>query len=185
MKKLVFALVVAYAAVTAQAASYSWRCVVDGVYLPGQDTDYYSGTAYLIDAAINGQSDFLAAIRNGGDITGYQIATATLAGDDGFQPVPFTYDGQAGGSTWNGYMAVLTTINKEDVLFISDLTDLIQTPSDQSMATISIKDPSSASATAVQNGDFNGSGWYSVPEPTSGLLVLMGLAGLMLRRKRA
>ena len=30
-----------------------------------------------------------------------------------------------------------------------------------------------------------GSGWAPVPEPTSGLLMLVGLAGLALRRKRA
>ena len=29
------------------------------------------------------------------------------------------------------------------------------------------------------------SGWQSVPEPTSGLLMLLGMAGLALRRKRA
>ena len=33
--------------------------------------------------------------------------------------------------------------------------------------------------------DFSGAGWYAVPEPTSGLLMLVGLAGLALCRKRA
>ena len=37
---------------------------------------------------------------------------------------------------------------------------------------------------------FSGAGWYSaaaapVPEPTSGLLMLLGMAGLALKRKRA
>ena len=36
----------------------------------------------------------------------------------------------------------------------------------------------------------NGAGWYGaasapVPEPTSGLLMLLGMAGLALKRKRA
>ena len=30
-----------------------------------------------------------------------------------------------------------------------------------------------------------GNGWYAVPEPTSGLLMLLGMAGLALRRRRA
>ena len=34
-------------------------------------------------------------------------------------------------------------------------------------------------------GTFSASGWQSVPEPTSGLLMLLGVAGLALRRKRA
>ena len=36
---------------------------------------------------------------------------------------------------------------------------------------------------------YTGAGWYSqasaVPEPTSGLLMLLGMAGLALRRRRA
>ena len=34
---------------------------------------------------------------------------------------------------------------------------------------------------------YSGAGWYSasVPEPTSGLLLLLGMAGLALKRKRA
>ena len=34
-------------------------------------------------------------------------------------------------------------------------------------------------------GTFNAAGWQVVPEPTSGLLMLLGMAGLALRRKRA
>lgn len=50
-----------------------------------------------------------------------------------------------------------------------------------------------AQATAVPTLGFgnmasatqNASNWQSVPEPTSGLLVLLGMAGLALKRKRA
>ena len=34
-------------------------------------------------------------------------------------------------------------------------------------------------------GSASGGGWQSVPEPTSGLLMLLGMAGLALRRRRA
>ena len=34
-------------------------------------------------------------------------------------------------------------------------------------------------------GNFSGATWQSVPEPTSGLLMLLGMAGLALRRRRA
>lgn len=39
-------------------------------------------------------------------------------------------------------------------------------------------------ADASATFEANGAGWYAVPEPTSGLLLLIGLAGLALRRKR-
>ena len=32
---------------------------------------------------------------------------------------------------------------------------------------------------------YSAPGWYNVPEPTSGLLMLLGMAGLALKRKRA
>ena len=35
------------------------------------------------------------------------------------------------------------------------------------------------------SGNFSGAAWQSVPEPTSGLLMLLGMAGLALRRRRA
>lgn len=36
-----------------------------------------------------------------------------------------------------------------------------------------------------QQAATQGSGWTAVPEPTSGLLMLLGMAGLALRRRRA
>jgi hypothetical protein len=51
------------------------------------------------------------------------------------------------------------------------------------------------SKNAVSDGAYNGAGWYSlpsggddpvtpaIPEPTTGLLLLIGAAGLALRRK--
>ena len=43
-----------------------------------------------------------------------------------------------------------------------------------------VTDPSTASVDFMASGS-----WSSVPEPTSGLLLLLGVAGLALRRRRA
>lgn len=48
----------------------------------------------------------------------------------------------------------------------------------------SSKDYAEALPTQASAG-YSGAGWYNVPEPTSGLLLLLGMAGLALKRKRA
>ena len=188
MKKLIFAFAIACTAIAAQSASYEWKCVEDGVYLPGQSENYFSGTAYLINGTKTSQTTLLEAFSGAGfNIADYQISTGTLNDWHGAALTSFEYDGQVGGSIWNAYMAVINGDN----IFISSLTADITAPADLATETISIKDPSSASSAALKTeySGFEGSGWYAatqpVPEPTSGLLVLMGLAGLMLRRKRA
>ena len=59
----------------------------------------------------------------------------------------------------------------------------------QSVGTASIAFGNQASASKSVFGDatFASPGWYTtaVPEPTSGLLLLLGMAGLALKRKRA
>ena len=42
-----------------------------------------------------------------------------------------------------------------------------------------------AGAGNMQSATQNASNWAAVPEPTSGLLMLIGIAGLALRRRRA
>ena len=74
----------------------------------------------------------------------------------------------------------------DDYVFISDTANKqIQTSKDTALATTTM-----AAQSAKFQGDaskgFTAGGWYSasVPEPTSGLLMLLGVAGLALRRGR-
>ena len=71
-------------------------------------------------------------------------------------------------------------------LFISDLSNLVVTPSDVSPSDISWVSQATASGKSYDlSGGYQGAGWYTaVPEPTSGLLLL-GVAGLAFRRRRA
>ena len=82
-------------------------------------------------------------------------------------------------------MIVTTKIGDDDYLFISDsLTKARQADGKNVKVTFNLLDDSKAAAMQASGG-YAGAGWYAVPEPTSGLLMLLGMAGLALKRKRA
>ena len=85
--------------------------------------------------------------------------------------VNFSNDALVAGESYNFYF-VLTDGSKE-------FTSTTKTVAAQATSTQSISFGNMASATQ------NASNWAAVPEPTSGLLMLLGVAGLALKRKRA
>jgi len=82
------------------------------------------------------------------------------------------------------------------VVFDSNLGDggalyfseqITKTLSGTGYVTYSFDSESSLSAVSANMTGFSASsgGWVAVPEPTSGLLMLLGMAGLALRRRHA
>ena len=186
MKKLMIALAAVAMAATSQAALYNWKAVAGYVYDAGQATTKADGTAYLFNAGTVSQQALLTAILGGTDISSLSyVSTGAMSGGRVQPTADFTYNGVAGGSTWDAYMAVV----KGDAVYISALKTGIVAPADQSATAIAISSNTTASQAALKTSDtFSGAGWYAAtpaPEPTSGLLLLLGVAGLALRRKRA
>ena len=188
MKKLIVMLGAVAMAACVQAAAYVWTNPygLNAYDSPGDSGPFYSGTVYLMNNATVSQTAFISAVLGGSD---YQAAFNTQIGsafksaavDTG---ASFTDSSLAAGSQASFYVVALDTVNNG--VYVSELTDVTVTD----IGSVSLEfyhDAAYANgAFADTQTSFAGAGWYTaVPEPTSGLLMLVGLAGLALRRRRA
>ena len=176
MKKLMIILGVALTCSVASAAQVLWSASEtfadsDGVAF----TDSRNIAAYLFDAAYVTQSDLFTSWKGGAaDVSGAKVTSTWY---DAYELDVTAEIGDSGAKSL--FWAV---INGDD-LFISSTID-------QSISAIGTTpfNWSDESANKFANASaFSSAGWYtqSVPEPTSGLLMLLGMAGLALRRRRA
>jgi hypothetical protein len=177
MKKiLAIAATIAVTAV-ANAASFSWSST-GTIYKPTDSTTAVSGfTAYLISTTTVTQDALVTALRDGGSITDYTaLSTYTTDSAAKVATTAFTADGDQ-----SAYFAIVM----DDYVYISKVaTKAASTVGTQNLAFGS----QSTSSASVFGSDvsYANPGWYqTVPEPTSGLLMLLGMAGLALRRRRA
>ena len=182
MKKLImFAAAFCVAAVT-QAATVQWSATNIGFSSAQSDASKY--TAYLIDNGIGGYSDAAAAFaalqtsgssasgvihsksgltaNSAGTAMSLTINGATLANDPGYA---------AGDkiTAWTIIVDNTSAATASNYMFAEKLNAGVNN---------SLK-------LAVAAGTQASNTWVPVPEPTSGLLMLVGLGALALRRRRA
>ena len=196
MKKLLIAAVAATIAVATQAATFDWTTakaysiatatldagLADGTYyaaassgnantMANQISSYTASWAYEITFTSSTDTDTISGSIGSGDFSSRAIKVTNLSSSlivqtDPVTPVDYSIvitgtikDGK--GNTWN-----LTSNTISGTWQVPSLGDLALT-------------------TAIPAG-FTASGTAPViPEPTTGLLVLLGVAGLALRRRRA
>lgn len=194
MKKLIMAATIALAAIGANAATVDW-VATKGYLYDGKGTDSVkitSGSAYLmyVTAAYT-QTDLVSAYYAA---NGDASATLTAMGASGAMAtgagtildtakIEGSSTSTLAGADGSAYFVVFNG----DKMFVSDVADAeydtVQGKSYVTFATIS-----TASKLSLDEGaSYTSTGWYTaaVPEPTSGLLLLVGAAMLALKRKRA
>ena len=202
MKKLVIALGAAVVAVGLQAATYNWSAGSNGAVFNGYDapstgTSWSSATAqsglsyYLMYTAGISQGDLLAGLREGKSMSAFEantIATGTTGTDGKIANKTFSTDSTKFALDGDDKMSVYYAIFNADKSMVylsaaqSKAADLSGGQVDYSIATATSKILRDKVGTAA----YSNGGWYSAaPEPTSGLLLLLGMAGLALKRKRA
>jgi len=142
-----------------------------------------SVTTYLIGNYMAGQLALAASVTEGGKTA--EIVTA----DKAAQLTPTGYvDGRYGFEA--KYTASLATVGSEylAMLFYDNGSDhlfrvMVNDPTDAANGNALFTDDAIASEfSAGKSGEWTPAG---VPEPTSALMLLLGVAGLALRRKRA
>lgn len=191
MKKLLIAAVAMAVAVAAQAATFNWGTdakaysidtatlnegLTAGTHyaaatsgnansMYNQISSYAASWAYEITFTSGSDTDKISGSLGTGDFSSRTIAIYNLSSDLIKQTDP---------STAVNYSIVITGTIKDGKGATWDLTSdaIVGTWNVPSIGDLNL-------GTAVPTG------WTAAPEPTSGLLLLLGVAGLALKRKRA
>ena len=189
MKKLMIALAVVAMGVAANAASYTWTTkgrIYDGA---GSSAAYASGeTAYLMFTSIISQADLVESF-----IANAATAQATVTGGK-VQSAVINSEARVSASASYDTTSVETAyyvIFANDKMYVSGTTSAgydALNPDTVQPIEFAAETTASKATFADTTATYAGAGWYqaaAVPEPTSGLLMLLGMAGLALRRRRA
>ena len=175
MKRIIALVATVAIGLAANAALVNWD--MDNIYVPGTTTAaegyavYYFDTSALTVAAAtsalgSGDTSFISQGYAAFDLTDYEGYAEGKSGDI-----------YSAGDAVNGYLVIFNadTAASASLAYITD----VETATINSLG---------ANAT-INFGEIVGSqtagNWTAVPEPTSGLLMLLGMAGLALRRRRA
>ena len=176
---------VATLAVVAEAASVSWS--VEEVYKSDGSGAVASGYAvYFLTSADYAYASAVADIGN------YDYAFLSNVKEGSAGKVVYTEsDGYAENAAVAGYATSLDTTAYLVIFDASNVADAslvyITSASENQALSINALGGSSPISFGTLDGTASASNWASTaaPEPTSGLLLLLGMAGLALKRKRA
>ena len=187
MKKLIVALVAIAVGMMANAASYNWSAdsgrLYNGTGGSGSANYITSGTAYLLFTSDLTQSALVSAYATDASaaastVSSKAVSTGSIGSDARIGSSSFTADKT---TDQTAYFVVFNG----DQMYVSITADAGYMAVGAS--TIAFDSLSASSKLSFDAADgYSAAGWYTAaPEPTSGLLMLLGMAGLALRRRRA
>ena len=193
MKKLMMVMAIVVSAFAANAATIMWSATKGYLYEAGGAAKITSGDAYLmVLTAGYDQGDLVSAFADAKGDTAATLAAMGSSGAfaDGVGTIGANARITGGASTFDamtGDASVYFVVFNGGNMFISDVANAAydSVTGEASASFAAMSNPSKAAAMDASAG-YSAAGWYTaVPEPTSGLLMLVGLAGLALRRRRA
>ena len=177
MKKLIVLAAAGALACAGQAASVSWSAT-----LAGQGATLAGKSAFVLAFAGSDYADIVKLVTvDGSDTLQSDLAAKALASPSSF--VNARGSGNANGIINDSPSSVFWMIFSDGSY---DGGSAVKWTAATDVSANYYEPPATGTALALNAASFANSGTIaSVPEPTSGLLMLVGLAGLALRRRRA
>ena len=172
MKKIMFMLIAATVAVTASASTVKW-----GLQTGQTLSDISSGTMYLVYGAVPSTDWSAKTSYSESDLTGVVAARGTLSGGTYTESTGVSIVPDDIGVTGNGMKSFYAAVISSDgqTIAISNAKNINISTSAMSV---------NAYWTPGNFTTYTPSSQGDIPEPTSGLLLLVGAGMLALRRKQ-
>ena len=183
MKKLVIAAAIVCATAIANAASYSW--IGESYWVSADGENPLSAQVYLYDAyAVDLATVTAKLAKNDTSVLASALGNGSVDGDGIFSLSGDGLTDNGGTPPYASMAAILIASNGSNDYFY-----------DAGTLSVKVTDAVIGGGASfawggdegIVTGEVGGAGWTAMaaPEPTSGLLLLLGVAGLALRRRRA